>query len=303
MITRYAFNTTTWLDVQSPTGEEIRAILEEVAIPAEFAGDLAAMTPHTETKASKDAVKITLDFPIVKRNDISHPHEIKFIATKTHLLTIRFEDIEVIHRFAKEFEVLSTLNRAGKRATGGHLFLTLLAYVYDAQRAKLDYLESRMHDIENAMFNDNEREILIDISQVGRKLVAFQQTISAHERALRELKPAMESAFAKSYGEHVTSIILNYEHQVTRVRALLSTLEIIRDTDNALLSAKQNEVMKMLTIMAFITFPLSLFSSMFGMNTTSMPLAGHPHDFWIIVGIMVFVSVGFFVFFKYKRWL
>jgi magnesium transporter len=70
-----------------------------------------------------------------------------------------------------------------------------------------------------------------------------------------------------------------------------------------MLTTRQNEIIKNLTIMAFITFPLTLLSSMFGMNTTSSPILGHPADFWIIVGIMLSGGVGFFTFFKYKRWL
>ena len=65
----------------------------------------------------------------------------------------------------------------------------------------------------------------------------------------------------------------------------------------------RNEIMKILTIMAFITFPLTLFTSMFGMNTIATPIVGRTGDFWIILGIMVIVSAGLFSFFKYKRWM
>jgi Mg2+ and Co2+ transporter CorA len=55
--------------------------------------------------------------------------------------------------------------------------------------------------------------------------------------------------------------------------------------------------------MAFVTFPLSLFASIFGMNTKTLPLAGFEGDFWIILGIMVAATIFFFAFFKHKRWL
>ena len=34
-----------------------------------------------------------------------------------------------------------------------------------------------------------------------------------------------------------------------------------------------------------------------------LALVGHPNDFWIILSVMGVVSVGFFVYFRYKRWL
>lgn len=303
MITRATFNKTVWLDVLNPTAEEIRAVFEECPLPPDFTNDLMGMTPHTETRTAKGALKITLDFPIVKRTDIDHPHEVKFIATKSHFITIRFEDMELIHRFSKELEVLSILKSAGKRATGGHILLALLAYIYDGLNTKLDYLESRMHDIENEMFNENEKEILADISQIGHRLIAFQQTINAHQGALDDLKNCIEYAFGKSYVRSVDNITVSYEHLLRRVSAVMHTLENLRDTDNALLSAKQNEIMKTLTIMAFIMLPLTLLSSLFGMNAVNMPLVEEENGFWMIIAIMVTAALIFFAFFKYKRWM
>jgi LPXTG-motif cell wall-anchored protein len=55
--------------------------------------------------------------------------------------------------------------------------------------------------------------------------------------------------------------------------------------------------------MAFVTFPLTLFASLFGMNTLSLPLTGYKGDFWTIVGIMSVAAVCFFTYFRYKKWL
>jgi len=61
--------------------------------------------------------------------------------------------------------------------------------------------------------------------------------------------------------------------------------------------------MKTLTIMAFVTFPLTLISSVFGMNTTYLPIVGVHGDFWIILGFMCTLAIVFFSYFKYKKWL
>jgi LPXTG-motif cell wall-anchored protein len=55
--------------------------------------------------------------------------------------------------------------------------------------------------------------------------------------------------------------------------------------------------------MAFITFPLTLLSSLFGMNVQSAPIIGSRGDFWIIVGIMIMGAIGFFTYFKRKGWM
>ncbi len=302
MIQRFTHKKITWLDVVSPTSEEIRDIADEAGIPADFTYDLTVMVPHSETFFKKDALKITLDFPIVKRTDINHPHEIKFIVTKTHLVTIRFEDMESIHHFGKEFEVLCLLKN-GKSTTTSNLFLTMLNYIYDEMYLKLDYLESKMKDIEDEIFNEHEREMVFEISVVGRRIISFKQTLASHENALIRLRTGLGSAFGKNMENPVDHLEHHYRNITRRVGALAKTLEDLRVTNMALLSTKQNETMKIFTILAFITFPLTLFTSMFGMNTVTTPIVGTEGDFWIIVAIMAVVSVGFFMYFKYKRWM
>lgn len=305
MINRYKHNNLTWLDVSNPTVEEIRDIVSECKIPLELANDLTTTNPRTEALARKGTLKITLDFPIVKRTDISHPHEIKFIVTNKYLITFRFEDIEAIHYFGKEFEVMCMLNNqvADKRqikTTG--LFFTLLSHLYTTLHTKLDYIEAKIADVEEGVFNNQEREMVFEISHLTRRLIGFKQAVGSHEKALEHLHELIKVAFPGNYTDDVLNMEHHYRSVNRRTYSLISAVEDLRDTNNALLSTKQNEVMKMFTILAFITFPLTLFTSMFGMNTTTTPIIGRQNDFWMIVGIMIIVSISFFVFFRYKRW-
>lgn len=302
MIERYKYKKLTWVDLINPTQEEIREIVTEAAVPPAFANDLTAMVPHTTTHYQKSALKITLDFPIVRRTDIDHPHEIKFIITKNHLITIRFEDMEAIHRFSKEFEVRCMLQN-GRTTTTPRLFLVLLDFIYDSLYLKLDYLEARMKDIEEGIFSGQEKEMVTEISHVSRRLITFRQTLGAHENALSKLRGGIAHAFGTKYETPLENLEHHYRNLNRRVYALISTLDDLRDTNLGLLTTKQNEVMKTFTILAFITFPLTLFTSMFGMNTVTTPILGKQGDFWIILAIMIFVSIFFFVYFKYRKWI
>jgi len=303
MLQRYLYDKLTWIDCINPTSDEVREVVAEANIPVDFTNDLTTMIPRSEVRARKDALKVTLDFPIVKRTDINHPHEIKFIATKKHLVTIRFEDIEAIHRFSKEFEVSSMIKKSGRGANGAHIMMSLLTELYRTMTVKLDYLEAQMMDIEEEMFNEHEKEMVFEISKVSRRLIAFRQTMFAHQEALTELNEKIVTAFGKSFEKYVDDLETEYTHLTGRLHSLTNILDDLRDTNDSLVSTKQQEIMKILTIMAFITFPLTLFTSLFGMNTATAPFIGKAGDFWIIVGIMGIVSIAFFVFFRYKKWM
>jgi magnesium transporter len=303
MIERFSEGKLTWIDLVSPTGDEIREVMEEANLPPELASDLNAPIPRSSAEHLGGVVKVTLDYPIVKRTDINHPHEIKLLATKTHLVSVHFEDIEAIHRFQKEFEMVSILKNTKSKATGGHLLNAMMGFLYNSLNAKLDYLESRLTDIEDEIFQEREKEMVFEISNVSRRIITFKHILATHERVIMELKPAMEASFSKEHLHGVEELHDQFEHLTSRIKTVHETLSELRETNMALLTTKQNEIMKIFTILAFITFPLTLFTSMFGMNTKTTPIVGYDGDFWIILGSMGVVSVLFFAFFKYKRWI
>lgn len=302
MITRYTYKEITWIDVSNPTPDEVREVVLEAKIPSEFSTDLSVMVPHSDSFAKKGALKLTLDFPVVHRTDMQQPHEVKFIVTKNHLVTFRYEEMEALHRFGKEFEVRCLLQN-GTKTTPPRLFVTLLNYLYTATYLKLDHLEARLREVEDGIFSAREREMVFEISDITRRLISFRQVMGAHEHALAHLAENVEVAFGKAFTVHVAEFKQHHQYLVSQMVALTSMVEDLRNTNMALLSTKENEIMKTFTILAFITYPLTLFTSTFGMNTVSAPIIGAPYDFWIIVIIMVAVSIIFFVYFKYKRWI
>jgi len=127
--------------------------------------------------------------------------------------------------------------------------------------------------------------------------------MQTHASVIVVLEDKLKDAFGAKTKFDINAIAEHYEHVASRADILAKTIDDLRDTNAGLLNSKQNEIMKIFTIMAFITFPLTLFTSTFGMNTTTTPIIGHQGDFWIIISIMIVVSIGFFAFFKYKKWI
>jgi magnesium transporter len=102
------------------------------------------------------------------------------------------------------------------------------------------------------------------------------------------------------YLRAVTGEYLKVENSIDSAKDYLHEL---RTTNDSLLSTKQNEIMKTLTVVNFIILPLSLITGLFGMNTEYNPITGQPNDFWIIVLILLFLTFVTTVAFKRKNWL
>ncbi|MCA9363924.1 magnesium transporter CorA family protein [Candidatus Kaiserbacteria bacterium] len=305
MVERFTHGPLLWVSITEPTNEETHHIMQELNVPPTLMADLSGPVPKSSATVIDRVLKITLDFPIVKRTDINHPHEIKFLIAKNYLITVQYEDIGAVETFKREFEIFTDLHKnEAKKMTGAHLFFSLMKELYENASTKLDYIESRFSDIENGIFKGHEKEMVFEISTISKRVIAFRQILTAHHDVLHKAKPCFEDVFKHRDTTHeLDRLHAQYLHVVRRTTALAETLDELRDTNLALLTTKQNEIMKIFTILAFITFPLTLFTSMFGMNTTTTPIIGREGDFWIILGIMIIVSITFFVYFKYKKWI
>jgi len=306
MMQVYTQGKLTWVDAENPTNEEVRELIETYNIPPTLASDIGGPVPQSaESSCSGKVFKLILEFPIVRRTDINHPHEVKFIVTKDALITVRYEDIDAIHAFQKEFEVAETLKKPARGRSGVHVFYALLTKMYENLGTKLEYLDSSITDIQETIAQEKglERQTIMRISEVSKRLISFRHTTKAHEDALTQSTDHLATCFSKQTAAGITSITTQYQSLMNRTNVIFETLEELREMNFALLTTKQNEVMKILTIMAFITFPLSLFTSMFGMNTVDTPILGAHNDFWIIVAMMSLITSGFFIFFKFKKWI
>ena len=77
----------------------------------------------------------------------------------------------------------------------------------------------------------------------------------------------------------------------------------LRETNNSMLSAKQNEIMKNLAVIGSVLFPLTIIGQIFGMSIHYFPLIDNPYAFWIILGFMAIVMVLTLVYAKVKKWM
>lgn len=303
MVERFIQNKLRWINLKNPSADDIRKAAEELNVPFLLTNDLATPVPKNYATEIDSFIKITLDFPVVKRIDIQHPYEVKFIISKNSLLTVQYEEMEGIDRFKRQFEVSTLLRKNQKGLTGVHLFMSLINHLYDSASTKLDYIETKLGDIESEIFKNNEKQMVLDISDVSKKLITFRHITRSHEDVFREAGPLFQSIYKDAFLKDMQNIQVHYFTLLRRTNTLFDTLTALRETNTAMLSTRQNEIIKNLTLMAFVTFPLSLLSSMFGMNVQSAPIIGKAGDFWIIVGIMLCGMIGFFIFFKRKGWL
>jgi len=303
MINRYHYKETVWVDITQPTEDDISTILSEFQIRPSVANELLSPSVKSRVELHNDYIYLILHFPVFKHShSFESRQEVDFIVGKNFLITARYDTIDSIDKFAKVVEVNTILDRGIEENCTSVIFFGILQEIYQSLVHELEYIETWLNNIEQGILSDGEKEMVYSISEVSRNLLNFKKATDFHAEALESLDVYGGKLFAEHFSYHVRRIKNEYSKVTHFIQNNLDSMSELRQTNNAILSTKQNEIMKTLTIMAFVTFPLTLIATLFGMNTVNTPILGVENDFWYIIAIMASGATGFFAFFKHKKW-
>lgn len=298
-------NGTTFITANSLTSEEIEKIREKVPLNSLIKNELLKDIAQPKISASHDFIYIVLHFPIFdKTTNISKKQEIDFVLGKNFLIAVNYNnEFPPLQEFVKKIEEREEIANDYFRENAGILFFHIIQHLYKFTLRELDYTHKKIDYIEEQIFLKKEKEMVERISVVSRDIIEFGRAIKTHQRIWQTFEVSAENLFESGYKTYSSEILNEYFNLKDLFKSTEQTINSLQNTNDSLVSIKANDEMRIISIIAFTTFPLMLFSALFGMNTTYTPLVGAKGDFWIIVGIMALgVSVMYSIF-KHKKWL
>jgi len=305
MISRYTYKDLVWVDVQSPTQEEVRALMEEFDIHPLVADELLMPTLRPKVDLYQNFIYLILHFPaITHKHDGGHDQEIDFVIGKNFLITTHYASIDALHEFSKVFEVNSILEKTNLGDHAGFILFSILKELYKMLDGELDHIGHDFNDIQTKIFSGKERDMVNAISRLNRDLLNFKQILRPHKEVLESFEVAGTKFFGEEFSYYLHTIVGEFYRVSSTLDGHRETILDIRDTNDSLLTTKTNDIMKTLTVTAFIILPLTFIGQVFGMSVSNIPLAGEPNAFWMILSAMGVIGVCLFSYFKFfKKWM
>ncbi len=304
MIRTYRYKNITWVDMESPRPEDIRLIISTYGIEPAVAEELLFPSPDQMLEKYSSYIYLVLHFPAWKHTHSGKIQEIDFIIGRDFIITARYDSVDALHKFAKKFEVFEVLN---KRATevmhAGSVFYFMMREIYQSLRDELSTARDMLGDIEEKMFAGREREMVRELSKLSRELITFREAMGLQDDILSAYHAASVHFFGKGY-EYEMGLIQKEYSQVSRLAAgYTESLDELRDTNDSLLSNKQNEIIKVLTVILFITAVMQIFLGLFAVDNIARSALGAPNDFWVLLGGLAIIGISMLVYFAKKDWL
>jgi magnesium transporter len=300
MITTRAFMDQTWIDLNSPTREEVDSLMLTYGIDPSIAKDLLSPTPNQHTQEGEKTIYAVLHIPAFKNShEGSSVQEVDFVISENSLITARYDSIDALHFFAKQVEVSEILNN-GKNV---HLFFGIMKEIYKSLTDELAFTEDWMGEIEKNIFEGQEKSMVFTISNVGRNILNFKKIVEPHGNVFEFLRETGTAKLGPEFGAQAKILIDDWRRIMRTVNSQLDLIIELRETNNSMLSTKQNEIMKQITIIGSVMLPLTIVIQLFSMSFRTFPLMEEPNAFWLVLGIMVIVTAVMLAFAKIKKWM
>jgi magnesium transporter len=307
MTTTHNYRSLVWIDMESPDENEISTLVRRYDLHPLVGEELKSSSTLAKIDFYKDYILVVLTLPVRTRiNGTTEvvDREVDFVIGKNFLITSRYDTIEQLEYFAKVFDANAILDKNEKIDHAGNLFYYMIKRIYTGMFQDLENIRDALLASEARIFQGDEHRMVKTLSNLSRELIDFKQTARIHRDIWDEM---IQNSPSDLFGKEYLLYMRDIRDEFNRIHELIGNcrelLTDLRETNDSLLNTKQNEIIKILTLVAFIFYPLSFIAAIFTIPSPHTPLVNQPQGWLIIVAIMLLLAAGMWWFFRKKRWL
>lgn len=231
------------------------------------------------------------------REEVEFGEIILFLSSR-YVIAVRHGEASGLEAARRRFEANRELVRQGPAAA----VWAILDKVVDDYQPVVDGIDNDIEEVENAIF-DARADATQRIYFLKREVIEFHRAVSPLLAPLQALERGAFPQISESlrrYFRDVADHARRVDEQVTAQRELLTS---ILEANLALLSVRQNEVVRAISAWAAIIAVPTFLASIWGMNFVDMPELAESWGYPAALTLMLGAVLTLHRFFKRIEWL
>ena len=291
------FEPGSWIDLVSPTEEELRRVSGELDIPLDLLKGPLDEEEKSRVETEDGLTFVVVDIPVLVVEDdersystiplgmIVHPDYFITVCLRVNPILGEFEreSIRGFFTFKKTrflFQILQQISAF------------YLRYLYRIDR-ETDKLEKELRaSLKNAE--------IFDLLNLQKALVYFTTSLRSNDAVLQKLLRGKTVKMYEEDEELLEDVIVENRQASEMAKIYTDILVGMMDAFTSVISNNLNRVMKLLTSLTIILSIPVIVSSFYGMNV-ALPFGDYAHAFTLVIVIAFVISLGFAIVFWRKR--
>jgi magnesium transporter len=298
-----------WVDLEGPTSEESRFVLEEVFHfhPLSIEDCVTeSSSPKVEGYTPKEGDRFAAPYLFMvihavdysRRDGVFATSELNFFLGKNYLVTYHHVPVRGVQAAADQC-LRGTVHIARAPDRVAH---TLLDGIVENYRPALEELSMEIADLEHQVVQNPTKETLNRIIGIKREVMHLRRIIGPQREVL--------ARFARGEFKQVRAHLVPYYRDVydglfhisERAQGYYDSLTGILQVYLNMSSNQTGEVVKLLTLITVITTPLMIVGTWYGMNIEQVPELGHRYSYPLILAMTLASTLLTYWYFKKKKW-
>ena len=296
-----------WVNISHPSKEDIEYLRKTYHIHPVILEELRG--PSFRSRVEHYGNYLFLIFHATHYDhtvETSVKREIDFVITKNTVITVHYDRVEPFEELIKTFEKDTVRKERALGESSGLLVYYLLNSIHNFSMRQLNHLEEIIEKLNRDIFSSDEHAMLRRISHVKREILDYQIINGPQKIILESLKEAGLKFWGEDLRIYLSDLVGDHQKIIQRLETYRQIIEGLEDTNSQLLGTRMNTIMQRFTILAFLTFPLLLYTSLFQISLFRIPneeqfLTGRSIFIAGFLIVTVVVLVALFVF-RRKRW-
>jgi magnesium transporter len=298
-ISELAANGLTWIHVDQPGPLEAALLADRFGFHELDIEDVLSKRQRPKIDEYESYLFVVLHFPIYdKAVQRLNAAELDVFIGPGFLITLPNAELlpvtYLFNRCQDDFELRDEMFSKGP----GYLLYHVLDDLFDYCFPILDKIGWKLDAIEDDLFEGRSEEIVRDISNAKQEIIAYRKIIKPERATLRSLERYTQRFLPEDLELYFDDIVDAAERIWDLLDNYKEVVEALEQTNESIISHRQQYRLQILTVFSVIFLPLTLISGIFGMNWGfASP------GFIATVSGMVVLFLGALSVFRWRHWL
>ena len=296
-----ASNTFVWVDLAKPSIPETLILSDTFAFHPLSVEDARAHMHDPKIEAYDGYLYAVLHGIDFRPGDTTFAtRDVDFFIGQTYLVTVHDGHSRSVIGMQENVARNSKIMSEGPVA----LFHRIVDAMVDHYRPEVDKLEDRIDDLEKAVFGRPNKALI-------RQILNEKRDVSRLRRIMTPQRDVIARLARRDFVDISTDLSFRFRDVYDHIVRIADDATIFQDRISGILDAhltnvsnRLNEVMKVLTVVSTIFMPLTLLTSLWGMNVLFPRFpGGDAAQFWWLFGLMIVIVVFMLSLFRRKNWI